>query len=307
MIADTTSMLQSNANIFENRRNDCPLCSSHIIYPAHTIKRWSIPFTVDRCADCGFMFMNPRFRDEFIQSFYTKEYFTGNAEYSYCDERSKERYFQHVWEARLNIIRKYIRGGNLLDIGCAFGGFLGAASKYFEVAGIEPSEYAGLYAKKKFGNRIHHGTLENHSFPHDSFLVITMIEVLEHLPNPVFAIKECYRLLQKGGLLVIQTANMEGLQAKLLGERYAYYMPGHLSYFPKRTLANLLSAVGFTRIKTFHPVEFGLWPKLRKSQGDFKSFLDYRKWMRIAAYHYISKIHFGNFCTTSSMVMYAFK
>lgn len=294
-------------SIFETRREDCPLCHSHNIHLYRTITRWSIPFTVDRCKECGFIFMNPRFCDDLIKSFYAKEYFEGTAEYAYYDEREKNRYARYVWDARLKIIRKYVRGGNLLDIGCAFGGFLDAASKYFDVAGIEISEYAGTYAKKRFGNCIHIGTLENHIFHPDSFLVITMIEVIEHLSNPAFAIKECYRLLQKGGLLVIQTANMDGLQANLLKERYAYYMPGHLSYFTKQTLVTLLKNTGFSRIKAFHPVEFGLLPKLQKSRGNFTSLFDYRKWIRIAAYHYISKIHFGNFCTTSSMVIYAFK
>lgn len=292
---------------FEKRREDCPLCASRNIGHFHTITRWNTPFSVDRCADCGFIFMNPRFNDETVNAFYSKEYFDGNAEYSYHDERRKERFALHVWEARLKVIRKHIRSGRFLDVGCAFGGFLSAASKYFEPAGIEPSQYAGNFARKKIGQSIHIGTLANHFFPHDNFLVITMIEVLEHMAEPAFAVKECYRLLQKGGLLVIQTANMEGLQAKLFGSNYAYYMPGHLSYFPKRTLVRLLANAGFSRITVFHPVEFGLLPKLKKSRGDFNSVLDYRKWLRIAAYHYAGKLHFGNLCATSSMVVYAFK
>ncbi len=289
------------------RREDCPLCASRAIIPFRTITRWQTPFTVEHCADCSFIFMNPRFSDETIKSFYSRSYFDGNAEYAYHDERKKERFALHVWEARLKVIRRYIRAGNFLDVGCAFGGFLSAASRYFEPAGIEPSEYAGSYAKKKLGPRIHIGTLHDHFFPHDNFLVITMIEVVEHLADPAFAVKECHRLLQKGGLLVIQTANMDGLQAKIFGDNYAYYMPGHLSYFPKRTLLRLLTNAGFSRIKVFHPVEFGLLPKLKKSRGDFHSILEYRKWLRIAGYHYLSKLHFGNIWATSSMVVYAFK
>ncbi len=303
----STNNLQNQNGQFETKRDDCPLCASHRITPYRTITRWSIPFTVDRCAECGFIFMNPRFSNEAIKSFYSKDYFDGNAEYSYHDERRKERFALHVWEARLKVIRTFIRSGRFLDVGCAFGGFLSAASRYFEPAGIEPSEYAGSHARKKLGLQIHIGTLADHFFPYDNFLVITMIEVLEHMADPAFAVKECYRLLQKGGLLVIQTANMDGLQAKIFGENYAYYMPGHLSYFSKRTLVRLLLNAGFSRIKVFHPVEFGLLPKLKKSRGDFNSILDYRRWLRIAGYHYLSKFHAGNICATSSMVVYAFK
>ncbi len=192
-------------------------------------------------------------------------------------------------------------------MGCSFGGFLRAAAPFFETSGIEMSPYAGEYARKRMGSKIHIGTLDDHIFVNDNFLVITMIEVLEHIPNPAEALRECCRLLQKGGLLVIQTANMDGLQARIQGERYAYFMPGHLSYFTKKGLIASLRAAGFTRFRVYHPVEFGLLPKLRKSRGDFRSVLDYLRWFKIAGYHLLSKIHAGNFSSTSSMVIYAFK
>ncbi len=292
---------------FEERRGNCPLCGSARISPFHTITRYTAHFTVDRCGDCGFIFMNPRFTEETVRGFYGEEYYRGSAEYSYQDERRAEKFHRHVWDARLAVIRKFIKAGRFLDVGAAFGGFLGSLSHNFEPAGIEPSEFAGNYARRRIGSLIHVGTLEDHFFPRDNFLVITMIEVLEHMADPVFALKECHRLLQKGGLLVIQTANMEGLQAQLRGSRYAYYMPGHLSYFSRRNLCALLKEVGFSRIKVYHPVEFGLLPKLKKSRGSFRSILDYRHWVRITIYHMLGKIHAGNFCVTSSMVVYAFK
>jgi hypothetical protein len=100
---------------------------------------------------------------------------------------------------------------------------------------------------------------------------------------------------------------MDALQAKILKEKYAYFMPGHFSYFTKSNLEGLLRRTGFKRIKIFYPVEFGLLPKLLKSRYNFNSYLEYVKWLRIAYYHYISKIRFGNFAATSSMVIYAFK
>jgi 2-polyprenyl-3-methyl-5-hydroxy-6-metoxy-1,4-benzoquinol methylase len=295
------------SKIFEEPVLNCPLCGSAGLFPLHDITRYQLHFKVERCDACGFIFMNPRFTAETLRSFYGEDYYKGKAEYAYYDERGAERYARYVWDARLSFIRKFIRAGRLLDIGSAFGGFLRASVPHFEPAGIELSEYAGNYARKRMGSQIHVGTLADHYFPRDNFLVITMIEVLEHLASPAEAVKECHKLLQKGGLLVIQTANMDGLQAKIQGKNYAYYMPGHVSYFTKRNLVTLLKSAGFSRIKVYHPVEFGLLPKLRKSRGDFKSILDYRRWIRITLYHLLSKFHAGNFCTTSSMVVYAFK
>jgi 2-polyprenyl-3-methyl-5-hydroxy-6-metoxy-1,4-benzoquinol methylase len=251
--------------------------------------------------------MNPRFTDEVVAGFYDEKYFRGGAGYSYYDEREAARFARHVWKKRVEVLRRRAGGGNLLDIGCSFGGFLDAASAHFTPYGIELSEYAGRHAKQRFGERIHIGTILDHPFDAGAFSAVTMIEVLEHLPDPVRAVRECCRLLGKGGILVVQTANMDGLQARILKDRYAYYMPGHLSYFSKRNLSMLLLREGFRNVRAYHPVEFGLLPKLLKSRSTFTSPLDYRRWFRITLYHYLSKVRLGDFAATSSMVLYAVK
>jgi 2-polyprenyl-3-methyl-5-hydroxy-6-metoxy-1,4-benzoquinol methylase len=286
---------------------ECPLCKSENIILHYIIEKYNPNFKVDKCADCGFIFMNPRFNDRFIKDMYSENYYTGNAEYSYYDERQAFKYSQYVWKKRLKKIRKYVNDGSFLDIGCAFGGLLKTASEFFTPFGIELSEYSGGHVKSLFGNNIHIGSLADHHFKSDFFSVITMIELFEHINDPAEAVSECFRLLKNNGLLVIQTANMNALQAKLLKDRYAYFMPGHVSYFSKNNLVGLLKRTGFKKIKVFYPVEFGLLPKLLKSRHQFNSFFDYRKWLRITYYHFISKIRFGEFAATSSMVIYALK
>lgn len=296
-----------NPEIYSKPLNNCPLCDGKSIRPYYVIKRFNPLFNVDICEDCRFIFMNPRFNKKYSKNLYDEDYFRGNSEYSYYDERRAEKYALYVWTGRIKKIIEFINNGNLLDIGCAFGGFLKAASKYFTPYGIELSEYAGKHAKGIFGNNIHIGTIESHGFEKGFFSVITMIEVLEHLDDPAKTIRECHKLLKNDGLLIIQTANMDGLQAKLFKKKYAYFLPGHLLYFTKKNLITLLKREGFGNIKVFHPVEFGLLPKLLKSRHNFRSFIEYYKWFRIALYHYISKIRYKNFSATSSMVVYAFK
>jgi SAM-dependent methyltransferase len=253
------------------------------------------------------MFMNPRPDGESIRNLYDEDYYTGRAEYSYYDEREAEKFSTYVWDKRIEVLHRHVPEGNLLDVGSSFGGFLKAASRYYIPHGIEVSPYAGGYSRSFSGSTIHIGTLEDHPFEKDYFSAITMIELIEHLPDPMSALEECHRLLRKGGVLMIQTANMDGLQAKMLGSGYAYFMPGHLSYFSKKNLAGALTRAGFGRIKVFYPVEFGLLPKLKKSRYTFTSAWDYRRWLRISAYHWVSKIHFHDLAATSSMVVYAFK
>jgi SAM-dependent methyltransferase len=296
-----------DSDIFESPATRCPLCSSASITRRYTIQQYTPSFNVDRCDACGFMFMNPRFTDRSIMEMYGEGYFSGKSEYAYHDEREIETYAMHVWNSRIERLHGQVAGGNFLDIGCSFGGLMKAASRYYVPHGIELSPFAGSHAKALFGDRVHVGTLADHPFPERHFSVITMVELLEHLPDPSRALRECYRLLDADGLLMIQTANMDGLQARMYGPDYAYFMPGHLSYFSRNNLAMALRGCGFGPSRVFHPVEFGLLPKLKKSRGTFKSPLDYRAWIRISAYHLASKIHCSDFAVTSSMVMYARK
>ncbi len=293
--------------MFDRAVSECPLCGGGAIGRHFRIERYRPAFTVDRCGSCGFIFMNPRLNDGAVRSLYGEDYYTGKAEYSYYDEREAERFSAYVWNKRIEVLRRHVHGGNLLDVGSSFGGFLKAAEPYFIPHGIEISNYAGGHSRSLLGDAIHIGTLADHPFKKDYFSAITMVELIEHLPDPLFALRECHRLLRKGGVLLIQTANMAGLQAKLQGSDYAYFMPGHLSYFSKSNLAGALTRAGFSRVTVFYPVEFGLLPKLKKSRYTFVSLWDYRSWARISAYHFIGKIHFRDCAATSSMVMYAFK
>lgn len=293
-------------NRHDPKRHACPLCGSTGIRFHHHISHDSHPFDVDRCSDCGFIFMNPPFKDEVIEQFYRREYYEGSAEYSYFDERGSEPYSRYVWNARLKTIRKYVPTGKLLDIGCAFGGFLSAASTWFEPYGIELSPYSAEHAQKRLQSPVHCGTIHDHPFKHGSFDVITMVEVIEHVKDPLPLVQECRNLLREGGLLLVQTSNMDGLQAKCAGKDYAYYLPGHLSYFSRSNLTGALMDSGFKGVRAFQPVDFGLMPKLKKSRMNFQSTMDYLQWFRIGWYHYRSKIHLGDFALTSSMVLYAF-
>jgi SAM-dependent methyltransferase len=252
--------------------------------------------------------MNPPFSDAYIASLYGGEYYNGSADYSYIDERRAKDFSRFVWDKRVEVLHRYARGGNFLDVGCSFGGLMESAERFYAPYGIELSPYSGGYAAATApAGAVHIGTLKDHPFEHNFFSAISMIELIEHLKDPVWAIEECFRLLKPGGVLVLQTANMDGLQAKMKKDSYAYFLPGHLSYFSKKNLTSALMRSGFGPVKAFIPVEFGLVPKLRKSRGSFKSLRDYRRWLRISAYHMMGLLRFGNFCATSSMVLYAFK
>jgi 2-polyprenyl-3-methyl-5-hydroxy-6-metoxy-1,4-benzoquinol methylase len=293
--------------MFSPKKEKCPLCGSPEIRHKYRIDRYETAFDTDICGSCGFIFMNPPLTGETIKNLYTEEYYSGSADYSYVDERRTKKFSAYVWDSRIDFIHRFVKSGNFLDVGASFGGLMESAEKYFTAYGIEISPYSASHTAARFGSRIHNGTLADHPFSKNFFSAITMIELIEHLEDPAAALRECRSLLRENGVLVIQTANMNGLQARSLAGNYEYFMPGHLSYFSMSNLTQALLKTGFKKVRVFYPVEFGLLPKLKKSRGSFTKLQDYKKWYAITKYHLLGMIHWNNFALKSSMVIYAFR
>ena len=243
-----------------------------------------------------------------VEKLYTKEYYSGEAKYSYQDERSSQKFHNFVWQARLKNIARFIPPpADFLDVGCAFGGFLQTANNFgYRTQGLDISAYAVKHAQSQ-GLKVQQGTLEAGAFPAQSFDIVTLVEVIEHLADPHRAMQALSEILRPKGMVLVQSANFLGWQARWAKAKYHYYLPGHLFYYSTRNLRLLFKNYGFGHFRFFRGVDFGLWPKLRKSQGQFSSAWDYLRWLKIAGYHYMSRIAYKDFALSSSMVMYAFK
>ena len=298
---------------------NCVVCESNLTEHYHTFTHWKeTPFSVYRCSTCKSLFQSPMPHNP--NSLYNEAYYTGKQEYSYHDERKQYQYSQFVWNARLQTIKKYVTEGRLLDVGCSFGGFVQTAShKGFLSVGLDVSSYAidqgNYWARLNHKNRAFLGLFQgdllnipqHFVFLPNSFNVITMIEVAEHLSDPIANFKNAFTLLDNNGVLIIQTANFEGWQFKDAGVHYHYFMPGHLVYYTATALKEMLQKIGFTSFKEFFPTDFSVLAKLRKSRGGFKKIADYKKWIHIIYYHYRSKLKKEGHPLTSSYVLYAFK
>lgn len=283
--------------------NACPLCNSNATNNLFSINRNGYTIEISDCNNCSFIFQNTDSLNN--DQLYTEGYYSGESPYSYIDERLNKIYAKYVWDARIHSIHSYIKNGNFLDIGCSFGGLLESAEKYFIPHGIEISNYSGDWSKKRFGDSIHIGEIFTAPFPNDYFSVITLIEVIEHIQDPIPFLQKCRQLCKNNALIVIQTADIDAWQAVSSGSDYHYYLPGHFSYFSEKTLTQALNKNGFQIEKVFRPVDFGLLPKLKKARGNFSSILDYRKWFLISWYHLKSFFSFKGKPITSSMVIYA--
>jgi predicted SAM-dependent methyltransferase len=94
------------------------------------------------------------------------------------------------------------------------------------------------------GLQVVEATMATAGFEDESFDVITMWDVIEHLEHPSTEVRQAYRLLKPGGLLVAHTMDLDSLFARLMGGRWPWLMEMHLYYFTRRTLAMLMEKAG---------------------------------------------------------------
>jgi len=173
----------------------CLLCDSERIHTA------DIEYNLCRCQACGYVFDNPRPTLAALVSFYSKP-----GKYDSWLEAEAPR--NRLWKRRLRKLLKHADRGNLLDVGTGTGQFLNVAKPYFnQVTGTEVSESGLSIAKEKYNLDVAHGELEECDLPRNSFDMVTLFHVLEHVPDPRKTIALCRDLLKMGGILVICVPN----------------------------------------------------------------------------------------------------
>jgi len=157
-------------------------------------------------------------------------------------------------------IQSRIKGGIILDVGCGTGVFLDTLGTRWNKFGVEPSSYGAEQAKVK-NIRVMKTDFLSANFNPETFDVVTLIDVIEHLKLPKENLEKAFAILKPGGYLVIETGDIGSLTAKLAGSRWTYFNPPeHISFFSKRTISSLLKQIGFINIevsRVTHGIEYG--------------------------------------------------
>ena len=213
----------------------CKLCGSP---GAHHQFNLTEKLGVFACKKCQVLFMEPQLSDEEITLLYSEGYYkswgiSGTSE----NEVSKQMKID-TFLLRLKEIQKHVKKGKVLDIGCATGFFLEAAKNLgYEPFGIELSEYSSTLAKNKFGaSAIFHGKLEDCDFKAETFDVITMFDLIEHVRVPSETLAHAARLLKPGGIIMITTPDNKSVSNKLMGKKWTHYKKEHFYYFDQHSL-----------------------------------------------------------------------
>jgi 2-polyprenyl-3-methyl-5-hydroxy-6-metoxy-1,4-benzoquinol methylase len=139
-----------------------------------------------------------------------------------------------------------------LDVGCALGSMLQESKMAgWDPIGVETSEFAAKYAAEHTRCPVYAGTLQKAAFSCESFDVVTLMDVIEHVPEPSELMNEIYRVLRPGGVVFIVTPNFASFFVWLYGPKaYAIWPDQHVIYFQPSTMTKFLRRVGFARTIT---------------------------------------------------------
>ncbi|GAB4487454.1 MAG: methyltransferase domain-containing protein [Thermodesulfovibrionales bacterium] len=200
-------------------------------------------YSLVRCSGCGLVYTE-NFSESAI-SYSEDRYFTQRNQYV---QRWDE--FCAIFSVLFDKICRFKDGGTLLDVGAGVGCLASIAqARGFTVSGVEVSEWAARFARDEKGLNIITGKLEDAGFEKESFDVIVINHVLEHVEQPRAMLCNVRELLKPEGMLVIGVPNAASLMAKLKRGRWASLLPEqHRWHFSPATLRKMAELCGLREI-----------------------------------------------------------
>jgi 2-polyprenyl-3-methyl-5-hydroxy-6-metoxy-1,4-benzoquinol methylase len=241
----------TDATPWKERSIDRPL------HPADlriTDKTYGATLALNRCARCGFLFASSDELDE-LTSLY---------------ERLEDPGYEETQRPRLLQMQSLLRWARavvphartLLDVGAGAGILVAEARREgLEAVGVEPSLALAANAARLNGAHVVQGTLPHPVLHGRTFDLVTLVDVIEHVSDPVGLLRECARYMAPGGAILVVTPDVESVAARVLGRRWWHFRLAHVGYFSARTLRLAANAAGlepraWTRPRWYFPVSY---------------------------------------------------
>lgn len=216
----------------------CRVCRVGRLHARHPVRGLALA----RCTSCGVTCLEPEpSRDSLLDTF-QDSYFQGGHSDGYRDYLAIEPAVRRQARRYLETVTRLDPGGRtLLDVGCAAGFLLAEAEAAgWQVSGVEPSPGMAREARRRIAGAVTVGDLAALPARTTPVHVLTMVNVLEHLTQPAEVAARLAQLVRPGGILLIETWNVEALAARLLGARWHQWSPLVPYYYTRRALHVLL-------------------------------------------------------------------
>jgi SAM-dependent methyltransferase len=227
-------------------KDNCPLCHSRDLDDRLTLDG----IRIASCKACSFMFSRETMQAVEIDQFYID---------GYHDQRHMDGQRVNA-TININVLRRFcpdLSGRSLLDIGSGYGFLLDRARGCASVAGVELSRAQRDYSTQTLRLTTYDNLDELTA--NNRFDVITLFEVIEHIPEPREFILRICDYLKPGGSLIIGTDNFSADVVKVLGRQFPKWIPHeHVSFFTGPTLTTMLEGLGPLKLagaRSFTPWE----------------------------------------------------
>jgi SAM-dependent methyltransferase len=204
---------------------------------AITDHRYGTTLSLRKCQRCGFVFAAKEEVGELL-ALYERLHDPGYEETQDTRSLQMKAILQLVHETQP-------RARTLLDIGAGAGLLVALAKEAgYEAVGIEPSRSLVAAASRLNGVDLVQGTFPNAELEGRVFDVILLVDVIEHLSDPIGLLRHCRLQLAPGGLVIIVTPDIGSFAARLLGRRWWHFRLAHVGYFTRETLGTAARTAG---------------------------------------------------------------
>ncbi len=228
----------------------CCLCGSVRRIPLIEVRDYEVgfrgPFQVVRCAQCDLVYTSPRpTLEALLEHYYPDDYLCYKPMGNPLLHQLRMRIYNRPRHLALARSAPCARP-RLLDVGCADGKFLRYLSDHtdWEAVGVEPNSEIANRGRQR-GLNIIDATLEQARFSDNSFDIVTMSHVLEHVMDPLETLREVARILRPGGILDTEQPDLDAPERRLFGRCWwGWHMPRHLHHFSRESLTRMIEAAG---------------------------------------------------------------
>lgn len=227
----------------------CSLCKNKNTRYFHALNSYQYY----RCLQCFTLFLHPVPNRQILEKFYEDAF-----DYS-AGFQGEQRIRRRTGVIYRNLKKINPQGTSLLDIGSGYGFLLDEMNKLgLATEGIEPSTRLYSYSRKTFHLKVKKTTFEDFS-PNKRFDYITLIHVIEHVKEPVKFINRILKLLNPGGVLFIETPNLDSHLFTAEQKNYTFLLaPDHLWIFSKYSFDYFLQnikKVKLSKVSTYTNAE----------------------------------------------------